>query len=48
MARVPSDELAGLVVEVWPEYQKIVNKAEGKEVGYGYILSRPIMDLLIL
>ncbi len=33
MARVPSDESAGLVVEVWPEYQRLANKAEGKEVG---------------
>ena len=32
MARVPDDEKRNLVVPVWPEYQKLVNTAEGKEV----------------
>ena len=33
MARVPDDEKRNLTVPVWPEYQKIVNTAEGKEVN---------------
>ena len=32
MARVPDDEKRNLVVPVWPEYEKIVNLAEGQEV----------------
>lgn len=32
MQRVPSDEARNLVVTVWPEYQKIIDSAEGKKV----------------